>query len=115
LGLPRQVEISSNDVAEAIREPVQTIVYGIRHVLELTPPELSADIIDRGIVLTGGGALLRGLTELVTEQTEISCYIAEHPLECVALGTGKALDSLDKLKESGTVLSALKKGGRRGL
>ncbi|WP_029166061.1 MULTISPECIES: rod shape-determining protein [Aminiphilus] len=115
LGLPRQVEISSNDVAEAIREPVQTIVDGIRHVLELTPPELSADIIDRGIVLTGGGALLRGLTELVTEQTEISCYIAEHPLECVALGTGKALDSLDKLKESGTVLSALKKGGRRGL
>ncbi len=112
-GLPRQIDISSYSVAQAIEETVQQIVEGIRKVLELTPPELAADIIDRGIVLTGGGALLRGLPELVTEQTEITCYIAESPLECVALGTGKALSELDRLKISGTVVPALRRGGRR--
>lgn len=113
LGLPREVEISSRDVAEAIQDNVQTIVEGIRNVLELTPPELSADIIDRGIVLTGGGALLRGLPELVSEQTEITCYVAEDPLDSVVRGTGKALDELNKLRDSGTVLSALSKRVRR--
>ena len=92
---------------------VLAIVAGIRTVLELTPPELAADIIDRGIILTGGGALLRGLPQLVTEQTEINTIVADHPLECVALGTGKALLELDQLKESGTVLSAFRKGRRR--
>ena len=112
-GLPRQVKITSTDVAKAIEESVRAIVGGIRRVLELTPPELSADIIDRGIILTGGGALLRGLPELVTEQTEINAIVAENPMECVALGTGKALQSLDQLKESGTVLSAFRKNGKR--
>lgn len=112
-GLPRQVKITSTDVAKAIEESVRAIVSGIRRVLELTPPELSADIIDRGIILTGGGALLRGLPELVTEQTEINAIVAENPMECVALGTGKALQSLDQLKESGTVLSAFRKSGKR--
>ncbi len=112
-GLPRQVRITSQDVAKAIEESVRSIIGGIRRVLELTPPELSADIIDRGIILTGGGALLRGLPELISEQTEINTVVAENPMECVALGTGKALESLDQLKESGTVLSAFRKGGKR--
>jgi len=113
LGLPRQVTVTSVDVSRAIEESVGAIIAGIRHVLELTPPELAADIIDRGIVLTGGGALLRGLPQLVTEQTEINTYVADHPMECVALGTGKALEELDQLTESGTVLSAFRKGRRR--
>ncbi len=112
-GLPRQIQVTSGDVAKAIEESVLAIVSGIRNVLELTPPELAADIIDRGIILTGGGALLRGLPQLVTEQMEINTSVADHPLECVALGTGKALQELDQLKESGTVLSAFRKGGRR--
>ncbi|WP_281744572.1 rod shape-determining protein [Thermanaerovibrio acidaminovorans] len=112
-GLPRQVKITSSDVAKAIEESVGAIVGGIRRVLELTPPELAADIIERGIILTGGGALLRGLPQLVTEQTEINTIVADHPLECVALGTGKALMELDKLKESGTVLSAFRRGRHR--
>ncbi|MDR3332656.1 MAG: rod shape-determining protein [Synergistaceae bacterium] len=112
-GLPRQVTITSTDVAKAIEESIGIIINGIRRVLELTPPELAADIIDRGVILTGGGALLRGLPELVTQQTEIETLVAESPMECVALGTGKALQTLDKFKESGTILSAIRKGGRR--
>ncbi|MDR2180514.1 MAG: rod shape-determining protein [Synergistaceae bacterium] len=100
-GLPRQIEVSSSAVNMAIGEMVQTLVDGVRNVLELTPPELSADIIDRGIVLTGGGSLLKGLTELITQQTGINCFIAENPMECVALGTGKALAEIDKLRRSG--------------
>ncbi|MDR1137002.1 MAG: rod shape-determining protein, partial [Synergistaceae bacterium] len=92
---------------------INTIIGGIREVLELTPPELAADIIERGIILTGGGALLRGLPELVTQQTEIETIVAESPMECVVLGTGKTLQLLDKFKESGTVLSATRKGVRR--
>ncbi|MDR1482567.1 MAG: rod shape-determining protein [Synergistaceae bacterium] len=112
-GLPRQVTITSVDVAKAIEESIGLIINGIRRVLELTPPELAADIIDRGVILTGGGALLRGLPELVTQQTEIETTVAESPMECVALGTGKALQTLDKFKEAGTILSAIKRGGRR--
>ncbi|MDR1884879.1 MAG: rod shape-determining protein, partial [Synergistaceae bacterium] len=103
-GLPRQVTITSTDVSKAIEESIGLIINGIRRVLELTPPELAADIIDRGVILTGGGALLRGLPELVTQQTEIETLVAESPMECVALGTGKALQTLDKFKESGTIL-----------
>ncbi|MDR3321509.1 MAG: rod shape-determining protein, partial [Synergistaceae bacterium] len=73
----------------------------------------AADIIDRGVILTGGGALLRGLPALVTQQTEIEAIVADSPMECVALGTGRALQTLDKFKESGTVLSAIRRGGRR--
>ena len=114
LGLPREIEINGYGIAEAISESVEAIIDGIRRVLELTPPELSADIIDRGIFLTGGGALLRDLPTLVSEHTGIACYIAENPLECVALGTGKALEELDSMKEAGTVLSALRRGRHLG-
>jgi rod shape-determining protein MreB len=114
LGLPRQIEISESFIAAAIDETIQMIVEGVRQVLEQTPPELSADIIDRGITLTGGGALLRGLPELLTEKTEIPAYVADSPLECVVLGTGKALESLDVLKANGALLGTSRKRGRRG-
>ncbi len=114
-GLPRQIEVTSSAVSMAIGELVQSLVDGIRNVLELTPPELSADIIDRGIVLTGGGAYLRGLPELIAQQTGIYCFMAENPMESVALGTGKALSEIDKLKNSGrsTMLVNIKRGGRK--
>jgi rod shape-determining protein MreB len=114
-GLPRQIEVSSSAVNMAIGEMVQTLVDGVRNVLELTPPELSADIIDRGIVLTGGGSLLKGLTELITQQTGINCFTAENPMECVALGTGKALAEIDKLRSSGRsgILVNTRRGRRR--
>ena len=114
-GLPRQIEVTSSAVNMAIGEMIQTLVEGVRNVLELTPPELSADIIDRGIVLTGGGALLRGLPELIAQQTGINCFTAENPMESVALGTGRALASIDDLRSSGRrgILVDLKKGRRR--
>ena len=109
-GLPRQVTVSSVDIARAIEEPVNAIVAGIKRVLEKTPPELSADVMDRGIILTGGGAYLRGIAELIMEETEINAMVAESSGECVALGTGIALESLDKLKETGAVYLATRKG-----
>lgn len=112
-GLPKQVKITNEDASRAIEESVQQIINGIRHVMELTPPELSADIIDRGVVLTGGGALLRGLPELITQETKIATIVAEDPMDCVALGMGAALQTLDKFRESGTVLSSSRRGGRR--
>ena len=109
-GLPRQVTVSSVDIARAIEEPVNAIVAGIKRVLEKTPPELSADVMDRGIILTGGGAYLCGIAELIMEETEINAMVAESAGECVALGTGIALESLDKLKETGAVYLATRKG-----
>ncbi|MBQ7151016.1 MAG: rod shape-determining protein [Synergistaceae bacterium] len=114
-GLPRSIEVTSSAINMAIGEMVQTLIDGIRNVLELTPPELSADIIDRGIVLTGGGALLRGLPELIAQQVGITCFTAENPMESVALGTGKALAEIDNLKISGrsNMLINLKRSGRK--
>ena len=112
-GLPRQIEITDRIVAKAIEETVGMIIEGIRQVLERTPPELSADIIDRGITLSGGGALLNGLPELVTKKTQIPAYVADMPLECVAIGTGKALDDLDKLRSSGSLIGASRRRERK--
>lgn len=114
-GLPRQIEVTSSAVNMAIGEMIQTLVDGIRNVLELTPPELSADIIDRGIVLTGGGALLRGLPELIAQQTGINCFTAENPMESVALGTGKALAEIDNLRSKGrsSMLVNLKRSNKK--
>ncbi|HHW09636.1 MAG TPA: rod shape-determining protein MreB [Firmicutes bacterium] len=94
-GLPRTVEVNQCQLAAAMEEPVRTIVYAVRSVLERTPPELSADIIDKGIFLTGGGALLQGMAQRISTDTGIPTYIAEEPLSCVALGTGKVLENLD--------------------
>ncbi|TAM87564.1 rod shape-determining protein [bacterium] len=88
-GLPKTVKITSEEVREALSEPISSIVDAVKSVLEKTPPELAADIIDRGIILTGGGAMLRGLDTLLSEVTGIPAIIAEDPLSCVAMGTGQ--------------------------
>jgi rod shape-determining protein MreB len=88
-GLPKTVKITSEEVREALSEPVQAIVEAVKSVLEKTPPELAADIIDRGVILTGGGALLRGLDVLLGEVTGIPVIVAEDPMSCVAIGTGQ--------------------------
>ncbi|MCQ4699398.1 rod shape-determining protein, partial [Paeniclostridium sordellii] len=90
-GLPKTEQISASQVREALKEPITTIVDGIKSTLEKTPPELASDIMENGIMLTGGGALLRGLDELVKEHTGMPVHIAENPLDCVALGTGKSV------------------------
>ena len=87
-GLPKNIEISSEEVREALGDSLAAIVDAIRSTLENTPPELSADIIDHGIMLTGGGALLRGLDQLISKETSMPVRIAEEPLDCVADGTG---------------------------
>lgn len=96
-GLPKVVDISSSEVREALREPVYSVVEAIKSTLEKTPPELASDIMDKGIMLAGGGALLKGLDQLINEETHMPVHIAEAPLDCVALGAGKALDSIDTL------------------
>ncbi len=97
-GVPKTIEINSEEVREAIQEPINTIVETVKIALERTPPELASDIVDRGIVLAGGGALIRNIDVLLREETDLPVMIAEDPLTCVVLGTGKALDQLDTLK-----------------
>ena len=99
-GLPKNIMLSPAEVREALADPISQIVEAVRTTLERTPPELSADIIDHGIMLTGGGALLRGLDRLLAQETGMPVYVAERPLDCVALGTGKVLEDIDKLRES---------------
>ena len=94
-GLPKNVVISAAEVREAMSDTINSIIDTIRSTLEKTPPELAADIIDSGITLTGGGALLRGLSELISSEVEIPVRIADNPLDCVVLGTSKRLDSID--------------------
>ncbi|WNS42637.1 rod shape-determining protein [Paenibacillus sp. MMS20-IR301] len=96
-GLPQTLTITSGEVKEALWDPVSSIVAAAKSVLERTPPELSADIIDRGVVLTGGGALLNGLDELLSEQLHVPVWVAEDPMHCVVKGTGIMLDHLDKV------------------
>jgi len=97
-GLPKTIEITSNEVTEAIAEPLAAIVGTVKGVLEKTPPELAADIIDRGMMLTGGGGLLRDLDQLLTRETGVPCYVAEDPMHCVAIGAGKALENYTVMK-----------------
>lgn len=97
-GLPKNISITSTEIADALKEPVNAIVDSIKLTLEKTPPELAADIMDRGIMLTGGGAMLSGLDWLIKEETGMSVMIAEKPLDCVVLGAGKVLDEIETLK-----------------
>jgi len=97
LGLPRTLEISANDLMECLDEPVANISDAIRYVLERTPPELAADISDRGIILTGGGSLINGLDRLVAERTGLDVMVADDAISCVALGTGEAINDIDKI------------------
>jgi rod shape-determining protein MreB and related proteins len=98
-GIPKTIVIGDDEIREALREPIMTIVDAVRTALERTPPELAADIVDKGIVLTGGGALLKGLDLLLRQETNLPITVADDPLSCVALGTGKVLDELDLLKK----------------
>lgn len=91
-GLPKTIEVTTEDTVIALQDSVDKIVEKVRKVLEATPPELAADIIDRGIILTGGGAMLYGLAELIRKETDIPTSVADDPLSCVALGTGRALE-----------------------
>ena len=99
-GLPRKLSLSSNEILEAISDPLHTIVGAVKTALEQTPPELGADIADNGMVLTGGGALLKNLDRLLQEETGIPVIVAEEPLTCVARGCGKTLDQLDYFKNT---------------
>ena len=96
-GLPKMATIYSSEMLEALAEPAMAIVEAVHSVLEKTPPELAADISDRGIYMTGGGCLIDGLDKLLQEETGINVNVAEDAVSCVALGTGKALDNLDML------------------
>ncbi|MFW5982134.1 MAG: rod shape-determining protein [Halanaerobiaceae bacterium] len=98
-GLPKNLEITSEEIRQAIQEPVNSIVEAVRYTLEQTPPELSADVMDRGIVLTGGGALLKGLDSLLINQTQMPVHIADEPLDCVVKGTGIALEEIKSLRD----------------
>lgn len=107
-GLPKTLTIKAREVQQALSEPVSGIIDAVKVTLEKTPPELAADIMDRGIVMTGGGSLLRGMDKLLSKETGMPVHIAEDALECVGIGTGKALESIDLLKR---VLMSPKKLG----
>jgi len=113
-GLPKTIRLTSGETLEALAEPVQAILQCVKGVLERTPPELASDIIDKGVVLTGGGALVYGLDKLLSNETGIPVYVSEQAITAVALGTGKALEYLDKLKgKSSLVSNAILKTERR--
>lgn len=97
-GLPKTIVVTSDEVTEAIGEPLNAIVGAVRQTLEKTPPELAADIIDRGIVLTGGGAQLRNVDQLLIRETGVPCFVAENPIACVAVGAGRALENLEVMR-----------------
>jgi rod shape-determining protein MreB and related proteins len=99
-GLPRTIPMTSSEVMEAMEGPLQQLVGAVRSVLEQTPPELSSDIIDKGMVMSGGGSMLRNIDKLLTQVTGVPCHVAENPLECVAVGTGLALEHFDFFKKS---------------
>ena len=101
-GLPRSIKITSQEATEAISEPLAAICGVVKSVLEKTPPELAADIIDRGIIMTGGTAQLRNLDQLLTQQIGVPCYVADNPVACVALGAGMGLEIREALDRAAT-------------
>lgn len=104
-GLPKTITITAKEIAESLTESVGTIVESIKTTLEKTPPELSADIMDRGIVLSGGGALLTNIDQVISDATKISVFIADNPLDCVAIGTGKSLEYMQHFRANPNVSS----------
>ncbi|EQD78244.1 rod shape-determining protein MreB, partial [mine drainage metagenome] len=96
-GVPRAFTLNSNEILEALQEPLQNIVSAVKQALEQTPPELGADVAERGIVLTGGGALLRDIDKLLTEETGLPVVVADDPLTCVARGGGRILELMDEM------------------
>jgi rod shape-determining protein MreB len=99
-GLPRPITLSSNEIVEALQETLQLQLAAIRNVLESTPPELASDIIDRGMVICGGGSLLRGIDKWLTRETGVPAYVAEEPTKCIALGANRGLGMLDRLRRT---------------
>ena len=106
-GLPRTIEVSESEIRDCLQESVRSILEAIKRTLEQTPPDLAADIIDRGIMLAGGGAMLRGLDTLISHETGIVTHIAAEPLKCVVLGTGRVLEdkTLDRVFSDRSVLA----------
>ena len=104
-GLPHSIKFSAQECREAIDEVLSTIISAIKSVLEETPPELAGDIVDRGMVLTGGGSMVDGLPRLISESTGLHVYLAEDPVACVAIGTGKSLTVMDHNQDSGNILA----------
>ncbi len=105
-GLPRNIKVSAQEAYQAIKESIEAILGATKEVLEKTPPELSADIMNKGIVLTGGGALLHGLDKYLSDHTELPISIAENPVQCVAIGTARALEKIDLLESSRSIKTA---------
>jgi rod shape-determining protein MreB len=99
-GLPRTITVTSNDTTEALQHDLQGLIEAVKEVLHETPPELSADVMDKGIMMAGGSSMLRNLDALISEATGVACYVADEPLLCVAKGTGIALENLDTYKRS---------------
>ncbi|MDQ2670818.1 MAG: rod shape-determining protein, partial [Gemmatimonadota bacterium] len=97
-GIPKTVRVHSQEIRECIQEPIQQIVDAVRRSLEVTPPELASDIVDRGIVMTGGGALIRGLDILLHQETGLPIHVDQDPLTCVVRGTGRILDDYEKYR-----------------
>jgi rod shape-determining protein MreB len=97
-GVPKSLSLDDSEILEAITEPVNAIIDGIKDCLEQTPPELAADIVDKGIMLTGGGAMLVGLEQLLREETNLPVTVAENPQDCVVLGSGRVLEELDSMR-----------------
>jgi rod shape-determining protein MreB len=106
-GLPHRFKIGSDQIREALRDPVNQIIDNIKSTLGQTPPELAADIVERGIVMTGGGSLLKGLDRLIATETGVPVFIAERPLDCVALGAGKYLEYLKGMDNSKNIYGSL--------
>lgn len=99
-GLPKSIDINAEDIAKAIQDAVQDIIVAVKETLEQTSPEIAADVIDHGIVLTGGGALLKNLPEVISEATKVPVFIAQDPLDCVVIGTGGALKNIEVMRRS---------------
>jgi rod shape-determining protein MreB len=97
-GIPKTVRVHSVEIREAIQEPIAAVVDAVRRALEITPPELASDIVDRGIVMTGGGALIRGLDILLSHETGLPIHVDDDPLTCVVRGTGRILDDFEKYR-----------------
>jgi rod shape-determining protein MreB and related proteins len=100
LGLPRTVTVRTNEIVDAIADPISAVTEAVKTVLEQTPPELSSDVMDKGMVMTGGGSMLRNIDKLLTSVTGVPCHVAEHPLNCVAIGTGRAMESFEIMRDS---------------
>ncbi|BAB06750.1 rod shape-determining protein [Halalkalibacterium halodurans] len=105
-GLPKTIEVTAEEISKALSDTVQTIIEAVKNTLEQSPPELAADIMDRGIVLTGGGALLRNLDKVLSDETNMPVIVAEEPLDCVAIGTGRALENLHLFRSKAGITSS---------